>query len=113
MVIYYVRWLRDDVNARGTTKGRPCKKSTSLYGFTVLCRNASDATRCLQHVFYNVWHLDSVGLCLEDGEISMKRVNVDSRNFEVTWLFMDGIREPISLLDLDKSLFRLSNQSYL
>lgn len=111
MVVYFVKWERDKVLAQGTTKGRP-KSEDYLHHFTVLCRGSQDAVDCLNHLFYSSWYLNA-GMRIEDGVVTMKRVSLDSRHFEVQYLYMDGIKRPLSLVNLDRSLFDLTKYYHL
>lgn len=107
MVVYYVRWERDKSLSKVSTKGRP-KTNDSFFAFTVMCRNSKDAISCLEYLFYRDFQLNT-GITIEDGVVSLKRLVLDSRGFTCQWLFMDGIRLPISLSDLNKSVFQLVN----
>lgn len=107
MVVYSVSWLRDNVLSKGTTKGRP-KDKDSYFNFTVMCRNSKDAVACLDYLFYKDFQCNT-GISIEDGVVTLKRMTLDSRNFHCQYLFMDGIRLPISLTDLKQSVFQLVN----
>lgn len=103
MVVYDVSWFHKSALAKG--KGR-VKSSEMLFGFTVLCRSAHDALSCVPYHFYNKFkHRDHV--CLDDGEIILKRSIVDSRNFTINYLMMDNIREPIELSNLKDNCLRV------
>lgn len=104
MVIYSVTWQYSHDLAKG--KGK-VTKNENLIVFSVLCRNSNDALSVLSWYFKNEFK-NSHGLSLDDGEISLKRSQVDSRNFNPLYLFMDGIRMPLYLPDLKGSLIRYS-----
>lgn len=105
MLIYTVQWSHSSALSKG--KGRT-KDSENLFAFSVLCRNRKDAISCLDYHFNNVFkHRDNV--CIDDGEISLRRSIVDSRGFTANYLMMDGIREPLVLSDLKSNYKRLSS----
>lgn len=104
MVIYHVSWLYSHDLAKG--KGK-ITKSENFISISVLCRNSSDALSVLSWYFINEFR-NTHGLTIDDGEISLKRSTVDSRNFNATYLFMDGIRCPLYLPDLKGSLIKYS-----
>lgn len=104
MLVYLVTWVFNKDLAKG--KGK-IPKSEHFFGFSVLCRNSQDAVKCLNYHFYKVFAPTS-GLTPEDGEIRLQRQIVDSRKFEVNYLFMDGIREPLELADLKSNVNRLT-----
>lgn len=110
MVVYHVKWERDDVNSKGTTKGRP-KNGSYLHSFTVLCRGAKDAITVLGFVFKDWFPNDSIEI--SDGVVTMKRVSLDSRNFEAQYLYMDGIKKPLSLNNLERSIFDMTKYYHL
>lgn len=100
MVVYYVQWERDKDLAQGT--GRAKNDEYFLF-FTVLCRNSTDAITALRYIFDEKFSKSN--LCLEDGKVTLRRSKIDSRNFTCNYIFMDGIRHPLSLSDFKKSLF--------
>ena len=109
MVIYHVSWLYNHDLAKG--KGR-ITKNEFLINISVLCRNSHDALQTLSWYFINEFK-NSHSLSLDDGEISLKRSQVDSRNFHAQYLFMDGIRQPLYLPDLKGSLIKYSKYAQL
>ena len=104
MVIYHVTWSYSYDLAKG--KGK-IKKDEVLITFSVLCRNSADALHVLSWYFLHEFK-NTHSLTLDDGEISLKRSQVDSRNFNALYLFMDGIRMPLYLPDLKGSLLKYS-----
>lgn len=100
MVIYSVLWFHKSDLSKG--KGKVNKKE-NMFNVTILCRNSSDAIKaamwCFEHEF-NSPH----GLTFDDGEITLMRKVVDSRNFHAHYIYMDGIPYPLSLSDLKCSL---------
>ena len=108
MLVYLVSWSHDSSLSKG--KGR-VPKDSSVFGFTVLCRNSSDAMQCLDwyflHVFKNPLNLD-----LTDGVVKLTRSSVDSRNFTINYMMMDGIRRPVCLNNLKESLTQLTFNKY-
>lgn len=105
MLVYLVTWIYNKDLAKG--KGK-IPKSEHLFAFSVLCRNSQDALKCLQYHFYNVFSPSS-GLTPEDGEIRLQRKVLDSRSFNVNYLLMDGIKEPLDLTDLKANYNRLTS----
>lgn len=107
MVIYNVEWRFDPTTSRPNTKGRIPNKYTFL-NFSVLARNLHDAMSCLYYV-----HLHEIpyefGLSVEDGKVSITRSKVDSRNFNVNYLLMDGMRQPLYMNDLKSNFNRLNS----
>lgn len=104
MVLYSVVWSSEVELTKG--KGR-VKNKDSFLAITVLCRNAGDAIRALHYHFYHVFCPDN-NISLDDGEIKLKRMKIDSRGFNALYLQMDGIREPIYLSDLKSNILRLN-----
>ena len=102
MVKYYVRWSICDDLAKG--RGKRSSKEI-LLGFTVLCRTSKDALKCLDYHFRKFYPANS-SFGIDDGEISLKRCTIDSRNFTADYLLMDGIREPLELSDLKSNGLR-------
>ena len=98
MLVYLVQWKADSELTKG--KGRITSKDF-MYVFTVLCRNSHDATACLEYLFNKEYYGK---FSLSDGEITLRRMKLDSRSFEIQYLFMDGIKKPISFRNLDRSL---------
>lgn len=105
MVVYIVTWTYDKNLAKG--KGK-IPQSQHFFGFNVLCRNSSDAVKCLQYHFNKVFNHSS-GITPDDGEIKLQRQVIDSRSFNIQYLFMDGILEPIELSDLKSNVVRLNS----
>lgn len=103
MVLYFVQWTNDLKLSRG--KGRATKDYS--FCFTVLCRNSSDAMRCLEYYFRHVFcEVNLHGFTLDDGLIHLQRMTIDSRNFTAHYLLLDGMREPIYLTDPASNVFR-------
>ena len=96
MIVYSVLWSPEQVPGR--------TKCEHLI-FSVLCRKSSDALTCLECIFDSKY-LNS-GVHLSDGVTTMRRVKLDSRNFNVDYLMMDGIKNPICLHDVKRSLTSL------
>ena len=98
MVVYSITWFLDkDL----TTKAR--KGDNIVLYLSVLCRNSADALYCFRWWFANVANNK---FDIDDGEIQMKRSKIDSRGFDVSYLYADGIKEPIYLHDLKSNLVR-------
>ena len=108
MLVYFVSWTAEPELCKG--KGR-LNKNEYHFSFTVLCRNSSDAVKMLNWYFLNIFK-NAHNLELSDGVFTMKRSVVDSRNFNIQWLFMDDIRYPLSFSDLKQSLVRYTNSFY-
>lgn len=105
MVIYTVVWTHSSPLSKG--KGR-VKDSENFFAFSVICRNRKDAVACLDYHFNNVFkHRDNV--CIDDGEVTLRRALIDSRGFNANYLMMDGISEPLVLSDLKLNYKRLSS----
>lgn len=102
MLLYHVRWELDRELAKG--KGRPTSKEV-FFGFNAICRNQSDALRCLYYDFAKNYRT-SHDFSIDDGDIYISRCKVDSRGFDAKWLYMDGIKEPIYLHDLKSNAIR-------
>ena len=100
MVIYNVLWFHKPDLSAG--KGK-VNKSENMYTVTILCRNSSDAITaamwCFEHDFKSPH-----GLTFDDGQVTLTRKIVDSRNFHAHYIYMDGIPYPLSLSDLKGSL---------
>ena len=100
MLVYLVTWQHSTALSKG--KGR-ATSSEFMVIFTVLCRTSEDALNCLRHHFrtrYKTTH----GFTIDDGVITLQKKILDSRSFTVDYLYMDNIREPLSLDDLSQSL---------
>lgn len=82
MVIYSVLWFHKSELSKG--KGKVNNKE-NMFNVTILCRNSSDAIKaamwCFEHDF-NSPH----GLTFDDGEITLMRKVVDSRNFHAHYI---------------------------
>lgn len=98
MVVYYVSWKASDELTKG--KGRATKQDYMMC-FTVLCRNISDASSCLEYLFDKNYRGK---FSLGDGEVSFKRKVLDSRSFEIHYLMMDGMSKPLYLSDCKSSI---------
>lgn len=104
MVLYSVEWLHDNKLAKG--KGRSNVKDYRCV-CTVICRDSSDAMRCFIFHFINEFcSLNKHGFSIDDGEIKMKRMIVDSRNFNSMYLMLDGMKEPIYLCNPKRNVLR-------
>ena len=101
MVIYSVTWMISKDLSKG--KGR-AKRPEHLTGFSVLCRNRTDAISCLDYHFEQMY--PNGPFTIDDGEVILKRQVVDSRNFSFNYLLMDGMREPLIMSDLKSNFFR-------
>lgn len=108
MLVYSVMWYASSDLTKG--KGR-LKDKEHMISLNVLCRNANDAVCCVSWYFYHVYKC-SKPVEFSDGEITIKRVKLDSRNFHANYMMMDGISTPISLGDLKDSLQKL-NMAYV
>lgn len=104
MVLYSVQWFCDSKLSKG--KGKITNQE-SYIAFTVICRNSKDAVRCLDWHFLHVFD-NKHNLTVDDGEIRLMRMVVDSRNFNARYLLMDKMREPLFLSDLSSNILRLS-----
>ena len=106
MVLYKVEWIHSKELAKG--KGKVSGNEVRFV-FTVLCRNIYDAHRCLDYYFNFVFSRDNKhSLIIDDGEVRMSRMIIDSRNFIAHYLLLDGMREPIYLTDPGSNLMRAS-----
>ena len=104
MKLYSVVWMHDSDLSKG--KGR-CKELVT--GYTVLCNTKSEALRCLNWHWDNHYK-DSANFDPDDGNITITRCKIDSRDFHANYLLMDRMTEPIELGSIDSSLFRLSKR---
>lgn len=102
MLLYRVEWWYDSSNG-----ARKVKNGNSYFVFTVLCRNISDASQCLEYHFRHVYDNPN-NVLLSDGDTTFKRVKIDSRGFVADYLHMDGIRQPFNLSDLKRNVLRLN-----
>lgn len=75
--------------------------------FSVLCRSNKDAISCFNWYFTNIYE-NTKQLSVDDGELSLKRKIIDSRNFTCDYMMMDGIRQPFFLSDLKSNMLRYS-----
>ena len=104
MVLYSVEWRHSKELAKG--KGRATSNEVRFV-FTVLCRNSSDAYRCFVYYFEHEFANSNVHhYTIDDGEIRMSRLQIDSRNFIAHYLLLDGMREPIYLTDPSSNILR-------
>lgn len=104
MLLYSVSWTYDKNLTKG--KGR-VSTSEHFFSFSVICRNSSDAVKCLNYHFNFVFRPSS-GITIDDGSITLKRSIVDSRGFTAKYMMMDGLREPLELSDLKSNFVRLN-----
>lgn len=109
MLVYLVSWVYSHDLAKG--KGKITKNEISVM-FSVLCRNSKDALKCLEWVFTHDFK-NQHNLTLDDGEITLKRSIVDSRNIMASYLLMDGMTIPLELYDLKGSLTRYTKNAFL
>lgn len=105
MLVYYCRWERNDSPVPGQKGRRPVKGS--YHSCTVLCRGVSDAMKCFTHYFYNKCEFET-GVDICDGTLTFSLVKLDSRGFNVQFIQMDGISEPLELTDLKRSLLKVA-----
>lgn len=104
MLVYHVRWSYDTDLGKGTGKK---KFHDQFLDVLVLCRNSHQALSTLQWLFLQK-HLDD-GFSIDDGIITCKRCAVDSRNIIVQYLMLEGMKEPLNLVDIPSNSRRLSN----
>lgn len=64
-----------------------------------------DALKCLDFHFRHIYE-NPKGVLLEDGSVTLNRSKVDSRNFSAHYLLMDGMREPVDLVNLKSNIIR-------
>ena len=102
MLLYYVVWSSDNKLTKG--KGKLTKDETFLR-FTVLCNSSADAHRCLQWYFKNVYK-SAHNIVIEDGQIQLTRMTIDSRGFYPHYLLLDGMKEPIYLSNPSSNILR-------
>lgn len=98
MLVYTVRWLASPELTKG--QGMTTRKDYMLL-FTVLCRNISDASVCLEYLFKHKYQ-GKFSLC--DGECTFARSKIDSRSFDVQYLLMDGMTKPLYLHNCKDSI---------
>ena len=103
MLIYLVKWFASSELTKG--KGR-VKNNDKTVCFTVICRNSSDAMRCLDYHFKHVYSNPN-NLTVDDGTVTLMRCTIDSRGFNANYMLMDGLREPLILSDLKSNILRL------
>lgn len=109
MVVYYVRWDKGGMPIK-SQKGRR-RTDASYYDCTVLCRNSKDALSCFEYLFKTEFE-PNTGVEICDGDLVLKRMVIDSRNFTIQYLMMDGIRRPLCLSDVKQSLSDVSRFTY-
>ena len=100
MVIYDVMWFHNYKLSAG--KGKVNDKER-IFNITILCRNSQDALKAAAWCFENDFK-SAHGLTFDDGEVKLSRKVVDSRNFHAHYIYMDGIKYPLSLSDFKGSL---------
>ena len=88
MLVYFVQWRADDELTKG--KGRITQNEWQ-YCFSVLCRNSKDATFCMEYLFQ---HDFKTKFSISDGEITLRRQKIDSRNFDVIISIWMASRSP-------------------
>lgn len=98
MLVYFVEWRADSDLCKG--KGRITQSEWS-FCFSVLCRTSHDASSCLEYLFAANYN-GKFALC--DGSISIRRKKIDSRNFDVQYLLMDGMNKPLYLSDCKRAI---------
>ena len=99
MIVYNVLWRANEELAKGN--GRIAHKDFDFF-VSVLCRNMKDAIQCFEYVFSKDYQ-GKLSIC--DGETTVTRKKIDSRNIEFQYIFMDGIKQPLKATDLKKALF--------
>lgn len=102
MLVYNVIWFHDKDLTTGKGKCKEC-----VVTINVLCRHAGDALRCFNW-YFDKKHVKSE-FTINDGEIKLKRVKIDSRGFNADYMMMDGIKEPLALDDLKSNITRVRN----
>ena len=107
MLVYFVKWFPDS-HAHG--KGR-IPSDEKLIGCTVLCRDSKDAISCFEWYFANVYK-NTRGYDITDGTISLTKIKLDSRKFDIQYLQMDGIKKPLCLHNVKDSLAQLTYNIY-
>lgn len=104
MILYHVTWSHNKSLSKG--KGRVTSDEVG-FNLLVLCRNITHAQSCLLFYFDHVFSkYNKHGLTLDDGEVKFSRMVIDSRGFIAHYLFLDGMREPINLVDVSSNLLR-------
>lgn len=103
MLVYHIRWTYDSDLGKGTGKK---KFSDQFLDTLVLCRNSHQALSCLIWLFRQK-HGETISM--DDGRITCERFKVDSRNIIVNYLMLEGMNEPLNLVDIPSNRRRLSN----
>lgn len=103
MVLYSVCWSPDHELFKG--KGRVPSSESKIF-LHVLCRNSKDAILALEYHF-RYHYKNSRDLSLDDGEFTLSRSKIDSRGFVAHYLMMDGIKQPLNLIDLKSNTNRV------
>lgn len=106
MVLYYIRWERDeDFPLKKLSKDN---KHRHLVHANVLCQSVSDATRFLAWYFGKCFGFQD-DITLADGFISYKRCKIDSRGFTPEYLMLPGMKEPFYLIDAKSNYLRFKD----
>lgn len=105
MLLYYVSWFLSRDLCKG--KGR-AKNSEEYIQLCVLCRSSRNALSCLHYYYDNVFPHRSK-FDFGDGEVTLKRMIIDSRGFHPHYLMTDELRQPIDLVDIRSNFSRWHN----
>lgn len=102
MLLYFAHWTLDKEMYRG--HGHIPVKETEV-SCVVLCNCSTDAIDCLQYVLSQQtdWKF---GFVITDGNVTLKRMKVDSRGFTPHYLMLRGMREPLYLTDIKSNALR-------
>lgn len=104
MILYSIHWERDpDFPRKDLTKDQ---KDSNHFIISCLCRSISDAVRCAEWYFGKRYGY-SGQLRITDGILRCTRCKIDSRNFNVQYLLLDGMREPFDCVDAKSNFSRI------
>lgn len=100
MVLYSVHWQVVPENIKYANR-----LDRTFFMFSVQCRSITDAAFTAEWYFYHEFtnYINRKDLCFSDGEVIYKRMKVDSRGFNPTYLYADDIKEPLYLGNLKKN----------
>lgn len=108
MLVYLVSWSCLDDKDLTKGKGKVTMADNGYFFFTVLCRSSSDALRCLRYVFLQKYGANGIhGIQIDDGVTTLRRSKLDSRSLNIDYLFMDKMKEPMTLHDVMSNVLRL------
>lgn len=107
MLVYHVYWSRQDELAK-TSKRGPRKTVGAFYSASILCRNLKEAMSAFEWCFNHYFDVDE-GLTIIDGKLEFKRQVIDSRGFNVQFLYFDSMKHPLYLTDIEHSLLCYNN----